>query len=108
MDIDAQIELAFELHQRGRLDEAGSVCREVLARQPDDFDVLHLLGLIEMQRGLPAAAVELLARAVAIDPSVAFAQASLAVALQKANRPEEALASFDRLLALQPELVERS
>ena len=51
MDIDAQIERAFELHQRGRFDEAESLCRTVLAHEPDEFDTLHLLGLIEIQRG---------------------------------------------------------
>ena len=106
MDMDDLMELAFELHQRGRLDEAGSVCREVLAREPDDFDALHLLGLIEIHRGRSATAVELIERAVAIDPDVAFAQASLGVALHNVNRTVEALARLDRALALAPDSVE--
>ena len=41
---------AVMLHKANRLDEAEPRYRAVLATRPDDFDALHLLGVLEAQR----------------------------------------------------------
>ena len=45
---------ALGLHQAGRLAEAEKVYRQVLDIQSDQFDSLHLLGVVLFQRGDPA------------------------------------------------------
>jgi len=45
------IQQAVALHQQGRLDEASSLYTRVLKTQRDNFDALHLLGMLNHQRG---------------------------------------------------------
>ncbi|MSP20948.1 MAG: tetratricopeptide repeat protein [Alphaproteobacteria bacterium] len=90
------------LHQRGALAEAAAVYREVLAAAPRDFDALHLLGVLEGQRGNPAGAAELLGRAVRVNPRDATAHMNHGNALLELKRVDDALASYDRSVRLNP------
>jgi predicted TPR repeat methyltransferase len=96
------LQQAVALHQRGDLHQAETLYAEVLRREPENFDALHLTGVLARQGGAPEAAIELIGRAIAIDGGKAVAHCNLGAALQDAQRHEAALASFDRALALQP------
>jgi len=100
--IQAKFQQAVAYHQRGDLDQAERLYREILAQAPAHFDALHLLGLVQHQRGHHAAAVELIGRAIKIDADNAVAYSNLGIVLRELKRPEEALASFDRALAIKP------
>jgi predicted O-linked N-acetylglucosamine transferase (SPINDLY family) len=90
------------LHRMGRIAEAEAIYRSVLARDPREFDALHLLGLIRYQQGRAGEAQELLSRAIALRPRSPQALAILMAALLALGRLEEALAACDRLIALNP------
>ena len=60
---------ALSLHQKGKLDEAASLYRKILAQNPKSADALHLLGVIEFQRKNPLAAIALIEEAIEIDVS---------------------------------------
>ena len=60
------------------------------------------MGLIAAQSGHPQAAVELIGRAIAIDPSVADAHSNLAKALNDLKQYEAAIASCEAAIALAP------
>ena len=62
------LELGLKLHGQGLLDEAEKAYRDVLAQSPSDPDAHHLLGLLDLARGRPQPALELLAAAVRISP----------------------------------------
>jgi Flp pilus assembly protein TadD len=62
------IEQAKALHRMGRIAEAEAVYRSVLARNPREFDALHLLGLIRYQQGRPSEAHALLSQAIKLRP----------------------------------------
>jgi protein O-GlcNAc transferase len=98
----ARVREAVSLHTQGRLAEAETIYREVLRRQPDNFDATHLLGVIEMQRSRSGPAIELLSRAVSLNPSQPQALANLGSALLRANRTEEALRYYERALEVDP------
>ena len=68
--------------------------------QPDHFDSLHLLGVILHQRGNHAQAVRQIDVALTKRPNSSVALNSRGVALKELKRFEEALASFDRALAV--------
>lgn len=89
-------------HQAGRLDEATTLYRSVLAEAPDQFDALHLLGVVEAQKGGYENARALIARALATGFGTAQAWCNHGNVLQRLGRFEEALASYDRALALDP------
>lgn len=70
------------LIEAGETDEAERRLRRRLHTEPEDFDALHLLGLLCHQSGRSADAVALISRAVSLAPNVAFMQANLAEALR--------------------------
>ncbi|HLZ83753.1 MAG TPA: tetratricopeptide repeat protein [Caulobacteraceae bacterium] len=90
------------LHRAGRLDEARDLYQQVLRRDPNRFDVLLLLGQLLMQMGAVQPAAAVLTRATQVNPGAPAAHGLLSEALHASGRPEEALASVDRALALQP------
>jgi len=104
--ITFKLQQALDAHGRGQLGQAELLYREILSRLPQHFDALHLLGVLEIQRRNPAAAVELIGRALRTDPASAEAHSNIGNALRDLKRPEEALASFDRALELKPDYAE--
>jgi tetratricopeptide (TPR) repeat protein len=100
------LQQAVALHQQGRLDEAERLYRQAIAAAPRDFDALHLLGMLELQRGRHADATSFLDRAIAIEAGHPFAQFHLACALHELKRLPEAVAHYDRAVALKPDFAE--
>jgi len=94
------------LHRQGKLADAGRIYREVLRSQPNHFDALHLLGLIALQTQHTEWAVELIRKAIRLNPKIAAAHNNLGRALHDLDHPLEALASFDNAIALRPDLAE--
>jgi predicted TPR repeat methyltransferase len=74
----------------------------VLATQPRQFDALHLLGVIERQRGNPALAAELITTALQVDPGQPRAHCNLGAALQDLGQPQAALDAYEAALRLDP------
>jgi protein O-GlcNAc transferase len=101
----ARLQQALAFHQHGQLDQAENICREILTSAPEYFYALHLLGIIESQKGNAPLAVELIGRAIKVNPHDASAHANIGNVLLDLQRPEEALASYERALALQPDLA---
>ncbi len=101
-----KFEQALAFQKEGRLTQAESVCRGILAHAPVHFDALHLLGIIEAQRSRPAAAAEIITRALQIDPGNAAAHCNLGNVLRNLGRREEVLACYDRALALESDFAE--
>jgi tetratricopeptide (TPR) repeat protein len=97
---------AIAMHQRGQLAEAEQCYREILKFDPDDFDAVHLLGLIFVQRGQFVEGERQIARALEIDPNEPTALYNRGNALQELNRSDEALASFDKAIAVKPDYAE--
>lgn len=101
-----KLQQALALHQQGRLSQAESLYRGVLDEAPDNFDALHLLGVVELQRGNPHEGLRLIGRALELNPNDPAAQLNLGNAFMDLKRPEEALASYDRALAFLPDYAE--
>lgn len=93
---------ALALHRARRLAEAEAAYRGILAEQPQQFDALHLLGVLHAERGDVEGAIALLKRALAVNPQSAAAHANLAEALRLAGRLAEAAGSYARAVALKP------
>lgn len=87
-------------HAAGRLAEAEAAYRRILAADAEQPDALHLLGVIALQVGKPAAAVELIARAARRSPTDAVVFSNLGSALRRCGRPDEAVAAARRAVEL--------
>ena len=94
---------ALEAHGAGRLGEAEFYCRLVLAAEKKQFDALHLLGMIEFQRGRFDEAYQLFRRALKINPRSVQANTNLALVLAQLDRYSQALVSLDKALAIEPD-----
>jgi tetratricopeptide (TPR) repeat protein len=93
---------ALALHQQGRLDDAEKLYARALKLQRDNFDALHLLGVLNQQRGKPGEAYRLIASALKVQPNSPDALANLAMALSSLKRHDEALKSVDKALTISP------
>ncbi len=100
------LEKAVMLHRQGRLREAASLYRDFLGQNPRHAEALGLLGVIEVQAGNLSAGIELLDRAIAIDPNNAILFNNRGNALRDLRRFDEALISFDRAVALKPDFAQ--
>lgn len=101
-DIGQTLQDALNLHQQGRLREAEKLYMRALKAAPDNFDALHLLGLINAQNGQMGEAHRLMSAALKINPNVPDVLINFANVLHGLKRDDEALASIDKALALRP------
>ena len=101
-EILAALQHAVALHQQGDLPAAARIYDQVIRLVPDQFDALHLRGVVALQMGRAGEGVPLIARALKARPDAAAAHNNLGNGLRELKRFNEALASFDRALALHP------
>src|SRR5215471_5952633 len=104
--LQAKLNQGLALHRQGKLADAERCYGEILQRQPDNFEALHLLGVIARQTRRPAEALASHDKAIALKPNLAEAHNDRGNALMDLKRPEEALASYDRAIALKPDFAE--
>lgn len=93
---------AFEYHRRGRLSEAELGYRQVLEREPDQPDALHRLGIIAHQVGRNDLALQLIDRAIALNPMHAAYHNDAGIVLHALGRIDDAIARYRKALALEP------
>ncbi len=104
--IEAYFQSGVRLHSAGRLQEAESVYRQVLAASPRHADCLHMLGVIASQCGQPQAAVACIDQAIAIKPSTAMFHVNRASALLALRQLDAALEACRQALRFKPNLAE--
>jgi len=93
---------AQALHQAGRLEEARALYEQVLTAQPNHAEALHLLGYLWFQKGDAARALDLIARAVVLQPANPGYRYNRALILQQTGRLDDAAADFREVARLQP------
>ncbi len=96
----AKFREALALHQRGQLAQAQGIYNEILTIHPKHFDALHLSGVIAAQTNDPKKAVELITKAIEINPYSAAAYTNRGSALTQLKRLEAALASYNQAIAV--------
>jgi len=105
VSVPGLLRAATEHHQAGRLPQAEALYRQILQAAPNNPDALHLLGLIAHQSGKIEIAVDLISRAIRINPSGPMYY-NLGVALQAGGVMDAAVESYRKALALNPEYAE--
>src|SRR5258708_1963546 len=100
------LEAGMGHHTAGRLADAEVAYRQILSREPENPDAMHLLGVLAMQARRPAQAMDLIARAIEICPGAAEFHSDFGLALSATGRFDEALAALRRALELRGDLPE--
>ncbi|MGD8976660.1 MAG: tetratricopeptide repeat protein [Gammaproteobacteria bacterium] len=94
---------AHRLHQQGRLAEAETAYRELLAGTPGHAEALRLLGVLRYQAGDLAGAIDLFRRAVEAGSADGRAQEALGCVLGEAGRRDEAIHCLQQVVASHPD-----
>jgi predicted TPR repeat methyltransferase len=94
------LQTAIAHHRRGELDAAEAIYAELLRHAPRRPDALNFMGMLQLQRGEPARALELLKTASTIAPRQPAVWNNLGNALLALDRLPEAEKAFRRSLAL--------
>src|ERR1700753_977886 len=82
---------ALAYFQQNRQEQAAAICLKLLRQRSDDFNALHLLGLVEMQRGRLPEAIERFQQSVSINRNQPAAHLNLSHALLQSGKPRAAL-----------------
>jgi hypothetical protein len=101
--VDSALQSAIEHHQAGRLAEAETIYRQILLHQPNHADALHLLGVATLQFDRPDEALELISKAIEINPTAAEYQNNLGNVLVRMDRYDQAVGAFGRAVDLRPD-----
>jgi Flp pilus assembly protein TadD len=100
------MEIAIEHHRAGRLVEAESVYRQILAQQPNHPDAIHLFGVLANQAGRADIAIEQIQRAIKLNPSVAEYHLNIGEVYRRVGKFDESIAHTRRAIELRPDLFE--
>ena len=95
---------AVALHQQGRLNEALPFYQEVLNKEPNNVEALHMCGLALMTLGQAPMGVKLLAAAAAHQPTNPVIMTNFAGAVSQAGHHAEAIKYYDAALALRSDI----
>src|ERR1700722_9880604 len=104
--LSSTFQRAFAFHQQGLFDDAQSLYDEILKVQPNNFDALHLSGVIAAQTGNPRGAVQWIDKALEVDSRNAGAHFNRGSALQQLAELPAALCSYELAVAIDPEFAE--
>src|ERR1700733_8928554 len=94
---------ALQSFQEGDLARAERLCAGILEYRPEDFDALHLLGVLNFHRHRLVEALRFLSQALRVNAGSADAMSNLGLALHATGRFEEAVAWYRNALRLAPD-----
>jgi predicted TPR repeat methyltransferase len=103
LTVEEALEIAIQLHQDGRLEEANVVYGQILLYDPANARALHFSGVLAHQLGRNSEAVELIRKSLSQVPDVADWHSNLGIVLQESGHLDEAIEAYQRAIALDPE-----
>ena len=106
LTIQQAIDLAVQHHNEGSLSQAEIIYQQILQSNPNHPVALHLLGVVALQMGRNAEAVNLIERALSIEPTLVEAHNNIGIALRELGRLEEARMRFCTALRLKANYAE--
>lgn len=98
--MDPLLQTAAGHLQAGRLAEADSTCRAVLARRPADASATHILGLVERRRGRMDEAERLLQLSVDLEPRNPEFRSNFGQLLAARGQPDAGLLQLEQAVHL--------
>jgi len=106
--IDQLLGEARALQRQGALNEAAQIYVEILRADPANMGALYHLAQVNCRQERIVEGIGLLRRLLSIDPRQARAHNLLGLALGRLGQTQEALASFNDAIAVDPNLADAS
>ena len=104
--LDGMLARGLKHHQQGRLAEAESIYRQILAIDSRHAGALHLLGMLAHQVGRHDVAIQLMSAAIGIEPGQAAYHCNLGTVLQAQGRLDVAAVAYQHAIERNPNLAE--
>jgi tetratricopeptide (TPR) repeat protein len=95
---------AIELINAGQADKAEAVCRAAVERNPEDVNLLGMLGAVLVKMNRLVEAVPVLRKTIALAPSFAKPHEDLGFTLLAQRQPEQAVEILRTAVRLDPQL----
>ena len=101
----AQLQNAINFYQRGQADQAAAICIEILQREPNQPDALHVLGNVAKDRGQFEQAMQFFRQGLGAAPNHVHLLNSLGLLLRTLGHPTDAAACFEQAIKVNPGYV---
>lgn len=101
-DPQAALNHAMALHREGQHAAAEGIYRQLLDAFPHSTDILHLLGMVEIDAGRVDEGFAKMREAIRLCPGIPHYHANLGARLLDRRNPEEAAACLGEAIRLQP------
>jgi protein O-GlcNAc transferase len=103
MNINKAIQSAFENHRKGNFEQAESLYKKILKKQPGNPDVLHMIGVLSCQLSRYDSAIKYIEKALQLRPSdMASAHYNLGCAFQGKGDLDGAIVHYRKAVELKP------
>ena len=104
--ISSRMQRAVGFHNQGQLDEAEQIYEAILSENPDHFYALNFLGCIKRIKKDHNKAIDLLAKAVTLQPNNPDAHYNLGNIFKDLRRWHDAIACYEKSLVLNDQSVQ--
>ena len=104
-ELSETLSTAVTTHRSGDLVQAEAGYRGILTKLPNQPQALHMLGVIELQRGNVQYAIDLIRRAIQVHPGHPEPWVNLGSALRVIQKNDEAISAYQRAIKLKPDMV---
>lgn len=106
LSLEKEIQSAFENYQAGNLKKAELICKKILTEQPNNVDVLRLLGAIYYQIKDYESAKYYFKKAIQIDHHDAISYYNLGILMHEEGHLEEAIRYYEKANQLNSNIAE--
>jgi tetratricopeptide (TPR) repeat protein len=102
MKVNKLLPLAINKQRAGNLKAAESLYKKILKKQPDNIDVLHMLGVIYSQFGNYDLAIKNIRKVLQLNPNNAQAYYNLGNIFRNKGRFDDAVSAYQKALKIDP------
>lgn len=103
--IEQAMKIAEHHQQKGNLQQAEQVIRDILQAAPNFAPAIHLLGVVAYNAGKEDIAIDLIKQAISINDKMPLFHANIAEMYRRADRFDEAVEAGEKAINLDPEML---
>lgn len=101
-----QLKIAFQYQQRGDLNVAAAIYKQLLIDDPEHYEALHLLGMVAFEQESFQDAIQLFNKALKHDSDSPYLRNNLGNALAEEGEYEKAISHLQKALEIDPSFSE--
>ena len=105
LSLEQALDTAFSHYSLGNFSASEQLCRDILAKAPDQIDAMQLLGVFLNQKGQYTEAADILSQAVKQMPDHPQLHNNLGMAVAGLGKPEEAISHFKKAIVIRPDFA---